>query len=261
MITIGKSSTDKYITTVYYLAGLWFDKNPTLRYRIHSFILIFVLLLSWVFCSFIGLVLSDSLSKVTHALCTSLPISVLFAKAMNLYVHNEKIQGCLKRVQDFRLYDAEEKKFIDKELSLFFKLTVFYATICNLAITVVCWRIMLDEHPDLPFAAWYPLDWKHNSRDFWIAHSIQFYGMLLAVHINVCCELLPCFMLTMIGCQLDILGMRLKKLNNERNKTMEIVEKSKKLDNERNIKMEIIEKSVDEHVRTHYYIIKLVRYS
>lgn len=245
MFEIGESSADKYITTVYYVTGLWFHTKPSIPYRIHSFVLLFILLLSWVICLDIGFVLSDTLPKATHALCSSLPVSVFFLKAMNLYVNNKEIRNCLARVHNFRLLDSDEKQFANNQLSVFFKFTVFFVLICNLTITFVCWRVMLIKEPELPFTAWYPLDWQHNNRHFWIVHSIQFYGMFVAVNINLTCELLPCFFLTVIGCQLEILGMRLQKLNSERS-----------IEGKKNSK--IIEKLMDEHVQTHYYIMKLV---
>ncbi len=245
MITIGESLADKYITTVYHIAGLWFHAKPSLLYRIHSFILLFILMFSWVFCLDIGLAVSDNLANATKALCTTLPVTVFYAKAINLYVNNAMIQSCLKRVHNFSLDNIDEKEFANNQLRVFFKFTVFYALICNLTITFVCWRVVALVEPEQPFTAWYPLDWQHNNQDFWIMQSIQFYGMLIAVNINLTCELFPCFFLTMIGCQLEILGMRLQKLNNEYS------EDGKK-------KSKIIEKSIDEHVRTHNHIMKLV---
>lgn len=242
MIKIGESAADKYITTVYYITGLWFNAAPSLIYRIHSFLLIFVVMLTWVTCLDIGLAISDTLAQLTHALCVSLPVSVFFAKAMNLYYNNQMIQSCLSRVHNFSLLDDEEKKYVNQKLDVFFKFTVVFAVTCNLTITFVCWSVLLASEPLLPFAAWYPnLDWQHSVRDFWIAHSIQFYGMVVAVNINIACELLPCFFLTVIGCQLEILGMRLQKLNSVRS-----------LEGKKN--SEIIEKLIDENVQTHYYI-------
>lgn len=69
--------------------------------------------------------------------------------------------------------------------------------------------------------------------------------MTIAVNINLACELLPCFFLTVIGCQLEILGKRLQKLNSEL--SVHGKENSK-----------IIEELIHEHVRTHYFIMKLV---
>lgn len=198
---------------------------------------------TWVLCLDIGFALSDNLAHATHALCVSLPVSVFFAKALNLRSNNKMIQSCLTRVHNFRLVNDEEKKFADDKLRIFVKFVIFYAFICNLTITFVSWRVMFVKEPELPFAAWYPfLDWKHNNRDFWIAQTIQFYGMVIAVNINLTCELFPCYFLTMIGCQLDILGMRLRKLNEPS-------------DDGKN-QSKVVAKLIDEHVVTHYYIMK-----
>lgn len=243
--TIGESAADKYIARVLYISGLWFDKTPSLPYRIHSFILLFVLLLPYVICLDIGVIISDNLAKATHALCASLPTSVFFAKAMNLYVNNQRIQSCLGRVHNFCLLDSDEKAFAKNQLGVFFKFTMSFLVICNVTITFICWRVMFVKEPELPFPAWYPLDWQHNNRDFWIAQSIQFYGMFIVANINVTLELFPCFFLMIIACQLKILGMRLQKLNS-------------KCANEDNENTKSVEKLIDENVKTHYFIMQLV---
>ncbi len=247
MILFGESSTDKYITRVYLLAGLWFSSKPSRQYRIYSFFVMFILMLPWVLFMDIGLVLADNLRDATHVLGSAVPISVFFAKAMNLYVNNKRIQSCLERVHNFRLLDYGEKEFANNQLKVFFKFTAVFVAICNVTITFICWRVVALEKAELPFGAWYPVDWEHNNRDFWIVQSYQFYGMFIAVNINVACELFPCFFLTVIGCQLEILGMRLEKLNSELS-----------IHGKENSKM--IEKLIDEHVETHYYILKLVSY-
>lgn len=245
MFTIGASSADNFITTIFYITGLWFHKTPSLAYRIHSFFLLFVVVLLWIICLDISFILSDGLVQATYALSAALPVSVCFAKAMNLYLNNKEIQDCLARVHNFPLLDDEEKKYADHKLRVFFKFTVFYAIICNTTITFVCWHVMLVKEPELPFSAWYPfLDWQHDNRDFWIAQQIQFYGMVIVVNINTTTELFPCYFLTTIACQLEILGMRLEKLNSKRKKGKE---------NAKNV-----EKFIDDNVKTHYYIMKLV---
>lgn len=244
-IKFGESTTDRYITNVYYWSGLWFNTKPSLLYRIFSFFFLFILILPWVLCLDIGFVLSDNLSDATHILCSSLPVSVFFAKAMNLYVNNKRIQSCLERVHNFRLLDPEEKEFANNQLRTFFKFAAAFTIACNVTVIFICWRVAAIEKTELPFGAWYPLDWEHNNRDFWIAQTIQFYGMTIAVNVNMACELFPCFFLTVIGCQLEILGMRLEKLNSE----LSVHGKENS---------EIIQKLIDEHVQTHYYIMKLV---
>lgn len=161
MILFGESSTDRYITTVYYWSGLWFNANPSIFYRIHSFFFLFILILLWVICLDIGFFISDNLADATKVLCSSLPVSVFFAKAMNLYVNNKRIQSCLDRVHNFPLLDSEEKEFADNQLRIFFKFAAAFTIACNVTVTFICWRVTLIEKPELPFGAWYPLDWEH----------------------------------------------------------------------------------------------------
>lgn len=246
MITIGESAVDKFITLILYVSGLWFAKSPSLLYRIYSSVLLFLLVLPWVLCAVVGLVLTDNLSKATHAICTTLPIAVFFAKAMNVYVYNASIQSCLMRVQNFELVNDDERKFINNTLSVFFKLSIFFAMSIVLTVSLVCFSALFNEKPELAFTAWYPWDWQHNNKDFWIAHSYQSYLMIIVGFINSACELFPCFFLTMIGCQLDVLGMRLRKLNQE------CIEENGE---ERN---KIVEKLIDQNVKTHHFIIKFV---
>lgn len=250
MLTIGESAADKYLTSVFYITGLWFRKDSTILYRIYSFFLLFILMLSYVLCFDIGLVLSDSIAEATFALSATMPVTVFFLKAMNLLYNNERIQDCLSRVHNFELQNAEESQLAKSQLLLFFKLTLFYMVICNVAVILVSTRVLFLSEPELPFVAWYPLDWENNNRDFWITHSIQLYGMIVAVNINLTCELLPCFFLTMIGCQLDILGIRLNKLEATTDTQVETTHKNNTLES----------KVIDEHIRTHQYILKLLSF-
>lgn len=248
MLTIGESSADKYLTTVFYINGLWFLKDSSIFYRIYSFVLLFILMMSYVLCLDIGLILSDSIAEATYALSATMPVTVFFLKSMNLWYNNERIQDCLNRVHNFELQNDEESQLAKSQLLLFFKLTVFYAMICNVAVILVCIRVLFLNEPELPFTAWYPLDWRNNNRDFWIAHSIQLYGMMIAVNINLTCELLPCFFLTMISCQLDILGMRVNRLEPITN--TDVVGT--------HIKNSEESKAIDQHIQTHQHILKLL---
>ncbi|KAG4074200.1 hypothetical protein HA402_015503 [Bradysia odoriphaga] len=245
MMNFGKSSADKYLTTVFQLYGVWYYEKPAILQHVHTFLTFFILA-SWISFLDLGVVLSDNLAVATDALSVAIPTSVCFVKTMNFYVNRRRMYSCLKRVHDFQLLDPEEKDFANNQLRIFFIFTVSYALICNLTITFVSWHVMWLKEPELPFVGWYPFDWEHNNRDFWIVQSIQFYGMFYAVNVNIACELFPCYFLTVIGCQLELLGMRLQKLN------AEFSEKNRK-------SSAMIEKLIDSHVRTHYYIINLTQ--
>lgn len=267
MIRFGSSPSDKYIKTIYYLGGLWFSKKPSLPYRIYSFFLLFIFLLPYVICMNIGLALSDNLSQATKTLCSCLPVAVSFVKAMNLYANNDRIQSCLRQVHEFRLLNHEEKAYAKRQLAAFFNFTLFFLLMCNGAITYFCWRVVVLVEPELPFGAWYPLDWQHSNRDFWIAQSYQFYGMVILANINIALDLFPCFFLTAIGCQLDILGFRMKKLNREWStddvEDKEPDETSKQSTEGKHTSKQPVQrkpkqilKLIDEHVQTHYYIME-----
>lgn len=242
MIEFGESSADKYMTTVFRLTGIWYHGTSAVLRHIHTVICLF-LLSFWVSFLDLGFVLSENLAIATDSLSVALPTSVCFVKAMNLFVNNLRMHSCLKRVHHFRLLDSAEKEFANNQMRTFFKFTVFYALICNLTITFVSWRVMLLKKPELAYRGWYPFDWAHNNQDFWIVHSFQFYGMVYAVNINIACELFPCFFLTVLGCQFEILGKRLQKLNAGFSK-------------ENRISSSSVEKLMDEHIRTHYYIME-----
>lgn len=248
MVTIGASSADKYITTVLYTAGLWSPEKPSLLYHLRGWFVLCVLMGSWVLCLDIGLALTENMAAATHALCVSIPTTVFLTKAFNLYMNNRMIQSCLMRVHNFRLEDSKEEELAKNQLKTFYKFVVFYAVICNLTITFVSWHVVFYTKPELPFAGWYPyLDWQHNNRDYWIVQSIQFYGMVIAVNINLCCELFPCFFLTVIGCQMEILGLRLSKLNSN----------PSSVSKRNNAESKMVEKSIDGIVKDHYYIMRL----
>ncbi|XP_037041513.1 odorant receptor 94b-like [Bradysia coprophila] len=63
----------------------------------------------------------------------------------------------------------------------------------------------------LPFRAWYPIDWRHDERRYWIVYTYQVVGMIMQANLNICIEIFPGYLMYMARVKMEVLSLRLER--------------------------------------------------
>ncbi|KAJ6646565.1 Odorant receptor 59a, partial [Pseudolycoriella hygida] len=85
---------------------------------------------------------------------------------------------------------------------------------------------LLSERPELPLPSWYPVDWKHIRRNFWIVYAHEVIGAIIMTSVSVGIDGYVYYLMGMVSSQLKILGNRLEKLGSEEVLGGNLVEKT-----------------------------------
>lgn len=88
---------------------------------------------------------------------------------------------------------------------------------------------MFSFEPMLPYPGWYPINWKNDMLNYWIAYMYQVIGVTFQTSTIILLQLLSIYFMTVIGAQLDILKYRLKNLGNSMANETEILYSSVEL--------------------------------
>lgn len=209
---IGPSRVSKTLIIFFRILGLWYYPDTTVAYKFYAFTLHFIFSFLYVICYVVNLFFLTNLSEATHSLYITLTVVALFVKTINFYWYNSRIQANLVKIQQFQLNDDDEIELVGRRMKMFMKLMLYYYGVANTTGLTTYINALFATPTQLPFYAWYPVDWKHNSRDYWIAYSYQTIGMIMEVNLNITIESFPCFVMFMISVQMELLGRRLENM-------------------------------------------------
>lgn len=210
MLQIKEFKLNRILRTCFKCFGLWFRENTSLQYKFYGFILhltfsvlfTLLLLLSVVF-------VTTSVTEATQALCVGIPMTVYVAKMINFVWYSQKIHRSLETVYNFELNHTQEEGVVQENLKPLIKLSILYVVLGNLTIITAWVQVLFMDEYRLPFVAWYAIDWKDNATNYWLLYAYQVFSMMMAVNLNSCIEVMPCFLMSMASTMMELLGERI----------------------------------------------------
>lgn len=197
--------------------GLWPAKNKSkylsVLYQFYSIVIIVIFLAIYdlFFCVYIFLV--EDWDKATEHLCMNLALIVLFGRLLNLKFFFRQIKSVLRISEEFILESGEEILLVNQKISFFSKIAIFNCVGVNAGCMFAYISTIFADEIQLPFHAWYPIDWKSNPMIYVLLYLYQFFGMTIQSNLSVCVDILTAYPMFMCSVQLEILGRRLEKLN------------------------------------------------
>lgn len=211
MNQIGDSAISKILVFHFKMLGLWAPEQFSLFYFIYSTFLYSIFSIIYVLCMLINIFLLTDTKEATHSLCMTLTCVALLFKTMNFHLFNRDIQNNLKIISNFQLQNSEEINLVANRLRKYRNMWLFYYLMIN-ATGLAGYLSVLSAHPrQLPFRAWYPFDWQHDEKSYWIVYTFQVLGMVVQANMNVAIEIFPGFFIYMAQVKMDILSMRLQR--------------------------------------------------
>lgn len=232
---IVKNHLDKasrYILVFLRVFGLWPSKNPSLIYTFYGQLIVLIFSLLYTLSMIIQLLNIEDMKNSTEALYMTLTEIALVIKILNYMFRVIEMQKILHSTEQFSLETDAEQILLQLYVDRYLKIIIFYYIAVLYASTNADVISALGHNNDLPYSAWYPyFDWKNNNRHFWILFVYQAIGMFITAMVNVSLELYAAMLMIMNSFQMEVLGMRLRKLgytneNVDRNPRFSIAELS-----------------------------------
>lgn len=171
------------------LFGLWPDNSNKLYLRLYwfySYSLHFIVSVTYAVLTSINIFILDDMNEIIVAAYPTLTILAYFSKLLNYYYYKDGFIQCLPMIYDIQKSNsADENQFAKRKLKYITILTLFFFVIGQFTIVVASIRPLLSEVPVLPLPSWYPIDWKHIRRHFWIVYVHEVIGAIIMVNVSV----------------------------------------------------------------------------
>lgn len=171
------------------LFGLWPNTSNKLYLRLYwsySYCLHLLVSVTYAVLTTINILILDDVDKIIVAVYPTLTIVAFVFKLLNYYYYKDGFIKCLSKIYDIQNGNSvEENRFAKRKLKYINILTLFFFVIGQFTIFVACVRPLLSEKPELPLPSWYPIDWKHIRRNFWIVYVHECIGAIIMVNASV----------------------------------------------------------------------------
>lgn len=202
------------VCAIFTLVGLWKPYEKSKIYRIlydifgGTFLSIFVIL--YAFFMFANLLLLDDIQDLTNRMFMSLTEVALTGKVINMFVNNRNCQRMRAILLSFPIESRAEEEILKTPGSPFEIMVLMYLVMSNGSIHAGNLMAALSSEYKLAYSGWYPgFDWENNDRDYWIVYSYQYLGIFITCHLNMSIDVYYCFVMHMIGIEIDVFGNRL----------------------------------------------------
>lgn len=201
------------MTKFFAVCGLWpTPKRFRWLYTIYSFVFHLLFYVLYIWCKAMNFFVETNVALLTVGFFIFLAELSLFIRIVNLLAHFEQVMNCLKMIKDFRIYNDNEVILMNKHLSSFSTIMKCYMG-AGTSACIFSWVAPLFSYePMLPYPSWYPFEWKNDRQSYWIVYTYQVVTSTFQVSTIILVQLLPVYLLAVIGAQLDILKCRLESL-------------------------------------------------
>lgn len=149
----------------------------------------------------------------TEAFYMTVTEVALVVKILNFRIKVNAMTEMMDSVYNFELESDDEVALLRFYATKLLQGTIFYFVAVAYAQSSVEVAAALEEDTELPYPAWYPFfNWKNNRLHYWTLYAYQVLGMFITAYVNISLELFGAMLMSMNTFQMEILGMRLRKL-------------------------------------------------
>lgn len=203
------------LTRALHWMGLWPDERPTTS-RLHAiaytvYAVAFQLLLTVAYDAFkcINFLYMTDLTVITRAMFICLTELSLAVKIGNFWYRVRELQR-LDVSNGIELRGAGERRIMRRALTFLRRIVVWFMVTANTTGVFSYLSPVLVAEVMLPYPGWYPLDWEHSRRDYWLLWSYQVLGMFCQIQALVIIEVYFIYLMVVASAQLDVLASRLE---------------------------------------------------
>lgn len=216
-IRIRSSNPSAFLTTSFYLVGLWPSEKSSIFYTIFGYVFQSIFFFFYTSFKCLYFFTTTEMQEIVFCAFVSLTEVALFVKNLNMHFRSHVFQNHLKRIEAFEMENDTEAKLLDGRLKILRKMLFAYIGLVMVTGAFSYSVPFFTDDTSLPYLAWYPVNWQNNSRTYWMVYAYQIIGMVIQSHTLVCMEMYTVYIFVVLSTQYDILSERLKKIGNVKN--------------------------------------------
>lgn len=204
------------LSSILYWMGLWPSHHTStsswLLYTIYTLVFQATFTFAYVLFKCINFVYMTDLAIITRAMFITLTELSLVIKIVNFYARHRTMQGCLSILEKIELKNTTEDTIASGRISFIQK--IFWAFLLTANTTGVFSYLspVLVDETMLPYPGWYPLDWMHDRRDYWLVYIYQVLGMFFQIQALVVIEVYFIYLMVVVSVQLEVLANRMERI-------------------------------------------------
>lgn len=213
MAHFSESSLIVNLRRILFIFGLWPKATTHTLYFIYSYILHIIISFAYSFFQTVNLLLSlNDANNFIESVYSTLTVLAYLFKLLNYMYYREQIIGCLTKLMKMQQNNRSNENIFRTKVKYLDKLTIAFYFGANCTVLAAALKTLLSKEPVLPIASWYPLDWRHNRRDFWIVFTHDILGAFIVGQINLAMDSYAYYLMAMITAQFEMLHIHVEAL-------------------------------------------------
>lgn len=213
MVPFSENRLSQILRLILYIFGLWPEPKTHPLYKLYSTVLHIVVPLVYSICMSVNILKSiNDVDHFTETLTSSLAVLSNFFKLVNYIYYKSNIIQCYTKLSEIQRNSRSNEKIFNSKLKNLNILTLMFYCGANCSVFAAIFKTLISTEFELPIPSWYPLDWKHNRRDYWIAYTYNTIGAFIVGNLNVTMDCYAYYLLAMVTAQFEMLFERIEEL-------------------------------------------------
>ncbi len=203
----------KNLRRMLYIFGLWPDPTSHPLYNIYSFLLHTIVSLAYSICMFVNILKNiNDVDRFTETLTSTLAVLSTFFKLLNYNYHKRNIIECYEKLSAIQQTNRSNDKIFYAKLDNLKRLSLIFYIGANCSVLAAIFKTLLATDFQLPIPSWYPFDWKHNRRDYWMVYGHNMIGAFIVGNLNVTMDCYAYYLMGMVTAQFEMLHHQIEEL-------------------------------------------------
>lgn len=186
MAHFSKNPLISYIRRLLNIFGLWPGATRQRLYHVYSYNLHIIVSFAYTVFQAINLIKTmDNVTRFTESIYSGVTVIAYLLKLSNFLYYESHLINCLNKLTYMQENHRSNEIIVREKLATLNKLTTVFFFGAHCTVLAAALKSILSETPILPIESWYPLDWQHNSRDFWIVFVHDLFGAFIVGQVNL----------------------------------------------------------------------------
>lgn len=194
------------------LLGFWLETKRLFSSKFHTITIFLIFFLIYTTFKCLYFTSLKDIRETTFFTFVCLSEVALVIKISIFLKRNESVRKNQIYLESFLLRSPEEQNICNNYMIEFKKIAFIYIILTN-STCILSFIVPLTlKEPTLCYLAWYPVDWQHDRRYYWMVYIYQMIGMIFQANTLICLELYTVYMLISTSTYLRVLDYRFRRI-------------------------------------------------
>lgn len=221
---LDKNDPTNFIIKTLKICGIWPNDNYRKYVNIFYSILIqIIIIFTFVLATCINLASIRNLSDTSESLYMCLTLTAMEVKILVFFIYNKKIINLVKLI-NHRYFNLNlnqiEINTINTNYIRFNKFRRIFVTMASSVILSSFLSPPFSKQKKFPYPAWYPYDWKNDTKIYGIWYFHEVIAMTLSCYSNITLDIFMAYLLLQLGIHYEILNIKLENCGKNKNENL-----------------------------------------